>query len=123
MWPPGVFVYGTLRSGGANAALIDAFDHRRAPAVLTGAGLWMWQGLPFALEADGEVVGELVTTTQMAALLAVLDELEGVDRRRGGDSGWYRRRLKVVQADVLAARPQGREVARTDGSPRSTHVC
>lgn len=73
------FVYGTLRPGEPNHDLcLRGRTSREVPARLEGAVLYDGPGYPYAVEAPGTVLGDLITARPgaYAELLAVLDELE-----------------------------------------------
>ncbi|MFE2596508.1 gamma-glutamylcyclotransferase family protein [Streptomyces sp. NPDC001840] len=73
------FVYGTLRPGEPNHDLcLRGRTSREVPARLEGAVLYDGPGYPYAVEAPGAVLGDLITAGPgaYAELLAVLDELE-----------------------------------------------
>ncbi|MFF1421760.1 gamma-glutamylcyclotransferase family protein [Streptomyces sp. NPDC058280] len=101
------FVYGTLRPGEHNH---DLFLRGRTageePARLEGALLYDGPGYPYAIEAPGTVVGELVTAAPGAygELLRVLDELE--EYGAPGDPGnvYERAARDVLRADGTTAR-------------------
>ncbi|WP_254407313.1 gamma-glutamylcyclotransferase family protein [Streptomyces sp. GMY02] len=73
------FVYGTLRPGEPNHDLcLRGRTSREVPARLEGAVLYDGPGYPYAVEAPGTVLGDLITARPgaYAELLTVLDELE-----------------------------------------------
>lgn len=78
-----LFVYGTLRTGEPQAALLGALP--RVPAWVKGALYALPAGYPaMVLGAEGRVRGELVDAPE-ERLLRLLDRYEGVDE------GLYRR--------------------------------
>lgn len=86
--PERVFVYGTLASGGAQAALLG--PGRRVPARVRGALYELPAGYPaLVLAGDALVHGELVEVEDPRRL-ALADRYEGVDE------GLYQR----VRVDV-----------------------
>ncbi|MFF3753837.1 gamma-glutamylcyclotransferase family protein [Streptomyces sp. NPDC002018] len=73
------FVYGTLRPGEPNHDLcLRGRTAHEEPARLEGAVMYDGPGYPYAVEAPGGVVGDLITAIpgEYGELLAVLDELE-----------------------------------------------
>ncbi|MFE6283609.1 gamma-glutamylcyclotransferase family protein [Streptomyces sp. NPDC057877] len=76
------FVYGTLRPGEPNhALLLHGRTHSEEPGRLPGAVLYDGPGYPYAVEVpdgDGVITGDLVTVPPRAyaELLAALDALE-----------------------------------------------
>ncbi|MFJ3789784.1 gamma-glutamylcyclotransferase family protein [Kitasatospora sp. NPDC090091] len=101
------FVYGTLRTGGANQAVHLAgrcADVR--PAVLEGAVLHAGPGYPYAVpdpDPEQRITGELVAIRPgaYAAALTALDRLE--DCRDDGTGEYVRRRLPVRLPDGRTA--------------------
>jgi gamma-glutamylcyclotransferase (GGCT)/AIG2-like uncharacterized protein YtfP len=85
-----IFVYGTLRSGEANAWCFQKAILRSLPARLQNAMLFDLGPYPMIVENGAPegakfcVVGELVEVTpaHYASTLRVLDQLEGVDPGR-----------------------------------------
>ncbi|HET8627242.1 MAG TPA: gamma-glutamylcyclotransferase family protein [Thermomicrobiales bacterium] len=101
-----IFVYGTLKAGELNAPLLDPY--RRATVAATARGVLHDLGLyPALAPGDGVVRGELVRVApaEVAALLALLDRLEGYDAGDEAGSVYVRRAVEVETADG------GREVA------------
>ena len=91
------FVYGTLRAGQANSPLLRGAITRARPALLRGAQLFDLGPYPMIVEADaGQVWGELleIESVQHAAILEVLDRLEGVDGADPENPDALYRRLK-----------------------------
>ncbi|MCF4138213.1 gamma-glutamylcyclotransferase [Streptomyces sp. Tue 6430] len=107
------FVYGTLRPGEPNhALLLRGRSLVETPARLPGAVLYDGPGYPYAVaDPAGTVTGELVVPAPQAygPLLAELDRLE--EYRAGDPSSLYER----VMRDVL---PDGRGESRAGGDDR-----
>jgi gamma-glutamylcyclotransferase (GGCT)/AIG2-like uncharacterized protein YtfP len=74
-----LFVYGTLRSGQTARSLIAPHVTRSEPATIDGKIYAFPMGYPGLVEGDGQVVGEVVWLTDLAAALALLDAYEGTD--------------------------------------------
>jgi gamma-glutamylcyclotransferase (GGCT)/AIG2-like uncharacterized protein YtfP len=92
-----VFVYGTLRSGGAaHAAILGDRVREVRPASIAGYDLY-GNGLPypFVREGAGRVHGELLEVAGGDATLAELDRYEGAD--------YLRRRVEVETGDRRVA--------------------
>jgi gamma-glutamylcyclotransferase (GGCT)/AIG2-like uncharacterized protein YtfP len=78
-------VYGTLRSGGSHASLLDGFATRREPASTRGVVADSANGYPVAtFGGDAVLEGELVWLRAESARAAFrdLDEYEGEEFRR-----------------------------------------
>ena len=73
-----VFVYGTLQADQRAADMLARFP--REHATVGGFRLYSLRGYPFAVKAEGFLVGELVTIDR--ATLADLDHYEGGQYRR-----------------------------------------
>ncbi|MEV6613944.1 gamma-glutamylcyclotransferase family protein [Streptomyces sp. NPDC051051] len=95
------FVYGTLRPGEPNhALLLRGRSLTETQARLPGAVLYEGPGHPYAVaEPDGTVTGELVVPAPEAygPLLAELDRLE--EYRAGDPSSLYERVVRGVLPD------------------------
>lgn len=74
-----LFVYGTLRSGQTARSLIVPHVVKFEPATIRGKIYAFPMGYPGLVEGDGEVKGELMTITDLAAAFALLDAYEGSD--------------------------------------------
>jgi gamma-glutamylcyclotransferase (GGCT)/AIG2-like uncharacterized protein YtfP len=74
-----LFVYGTLRSGQTARSLIVPHVVKFEPATIRGKIYAFPMGYPGLVEGDGEVKGELMTITDLAAAFALLDAYEGAD--------------------------------------------
>ena len=75
-----LFVYGTLRSGQAARSLIANHVIAAEPASARGRMFALADGYPgFLPGPGGRVVGELMTLSDLAAALALLDAYEGED--------------------------------------------
>ncbi len=79
--PIPLFVYGTLRSTGSHAHLLDAVAVSREPAVVTGTARSVGDYPGAVFGGDAEVAGELVWLSSSDAL-AALDAYEGAEFRR-----------------------------------------
>lgn len=87
-----LFVYGTLRSGQTARSLIVPHVLSFEPATIRGKIYAFPMGYPGLVDGDGEVKGELMRLTDLAAAFALLDAYEGADflrtlkpvRRAGG---------------------------------------
>ncbi len=98
-----VFVYGTLRPGGAAFGRIALFVKKIERAILEGADLYDLGTYPMALPGNGSMIGELLTlhSETYAYALHRLDRYEGYDATR--DDGLYlRRRVTVIAAEGRA---------------------
>lgn len=86
-----VFVYGTLKRGGAWSHLLSTSDYLGSGTTFYRYPLIL-DGLPFLLDEVGgkNVEGELYNVT--TPVLRTLDALEG-------HPTWYRRKSKPVQVD------------------------
>ncbi|MDX3849438.1 gamma-glutamylcyclotransferase family protein [Streptomyces sp. AK02-01A] len=121
------FVYGTLRPGERNHGLFPrGRTARQEPARLAGALLYDGPGYPYAVEAPGVIVGELVTAAPevYGELLCVLDQLEEYEAP-GDPRNVYERAVRdVLRADGTTARawvylaaPRVARELRTRGRP------
>lgn len=73
-----LFVYGTLRSGQAARSLIANHVVAAEPAIARGRMFALSDGYPgFLPGPEGRVVGELMTLSDLAAALALIDAYEG----------------------------------------------
>jgi gamma-glutamylcyclotransferase (GGCT)/AIG2-like uncharacterized protein YtfP len=78
-----LFVYGTLRSGQAARSLIANHVLAAVPATARGRMFALPDGYPgFLPGTEGRVVGEMMTLSDLAAALALLDAYEGEDFMR-----------------------------------------
>jgi gamma-glutamylcyclotransferase (GGCT)/AIG2-like uncharacterized protein YtfP len=78
-----LFVYGTLRSGQAARSLIANHVLAAEPASARGRMFALPDGYPgFLPGAEGRVVGEMMTLSDLAAAFALLDAYEGADFNR-----------------------------------------
>ncbi|MER6995130.1 gamma-glutamylcyclotransferase family protein [Streptomyces sp. NPDC000410] len=120
------FVYGTLRPGEPNHDLfLRGRTAAEQPAWLSGAVLYEGPGYPYAVEAPGEVLGDLVTAApaHYAELLAVLDHLEEYVAP-GDPRNLYERVARdvrtatgTVAAWVYVASPPTARALRAHGTP------
>ena len=99
-----VFVYGTLRRGGCRQPLWPAVPLRVEPAWTRGA-LFARPDYPAMTAGDDRVLGEwwLFPADAMPRVIAVLDEIEGVNQPRQPDL-YHRVTLDVFTLD---SRPLG----------------
>lgn len=74
-----LFVYGTLRSGQTARTLIIPHIVRFEPATLRGKIYAFPMGYPGLVDGEGEVKGELMWLSDLAAAFALLDAFEGPD--------------------------------------------
>ena len=91
------FVYGTLRAGQSNAALLHGAIARARAASLRGAQMWNLGPYPMIIESSEDAVhGELIEIEpeKYAAILKSLDRLEGVDSAAPENPAALYRRLK-----------------------------
>jgi gamma-glutamylcyclotransferase (GGCT)/AIG2-like uncharacterized protein YtfP len=96
-----VFVYGTLRPGEHNHAILAGDTLDACPAVLADHALYA-RGLPYvAAQAGHQVRGDLITLDprSYAATLRRLDRLEGYDPQRPEADCHYVRTRCVVRID------------------------
>ena len=116
-----VFVYGTLKSGGSNAAVARRAGLIRAtPARLQGFRIYDLQpeGYPAVVRGPGVVYGEVLT---LAGSLTEMDALEGLDltppmyrrircRTEGSGEAWVYEYARPERLDALGATwlPSGR---------------
>lgn len=78
-----LFVYGTLRAGQTSRSLVEAYVKRAEPATARGSIYAFPSGHPGLVVDDAGVVhGELLTLTELAAALPLLDAYEGDDFAR-----------------------------------------
>lgn len=79
-----LFVYGTLRQGQTARSLVANQITRTVKARTSGAIYAFPMGYPGFSESDGtgEVVGEVVWLTELAATFGLLDAYEGADFAR-----------------------------------------
>lgn len=73
--PEEVFVYGTLRRGGANHGLLAPFVRREEAGTVPGVLLDLG-GYPGWVEGEGAVRGEVFRLEPPALALVLLDDLE-----------------------------------------------
>jgi gamma-glutamylcyclotransferase (GGCT)/AIG2-like uncharacterized protein YtfP len=121
------FVYGTLRPGEHNHRLfLRGRTAREEPARLEGALLYDGPGYPYAIEAPGTVLGDLVTAKpgEYGELLAVLDELEEYEAPGDPRNVYVRAARDVLRADgtavgawVYFAAPRVARELRSRGRP------
>lgn len=74
-----LFVYGTLRTGQTARSLIVPHVVKFERATIRGKIYAFPMGYPGLVDGDGEVKGELMTITDLAAAFALLDAYEGTD--------------------------------------------
>lgn len=93
--PSCVFVYGTLKRGGAREKCWPRKPLRIEPATVRGA-LYDLGKYPGLVAGDDLVTGELwhFAVGVMSATLTALDEVEGYC---GGPNDWYRREIIACQ--------------------------
>jgi gamma-glutamylcyclotransferase (GGCT)/AIG2-like uncharacterized protein YtfP len=93
-----LFVYGTLRHGQENYALLRGNTVAETPAVIERMALYSLRAYPMIVEGESIVHGELMTLHPRiyTRLLADLDQLEGY--RPGADSR-FRREQHCVQTE------------------------
>jgi len=72
-------VYGTLRSGQTARSLIVPHVVRFEPATIRGQIYAFPMGYPGLIDGDGDVKGELMWLSDLAAAFALLDAYEGTD--------------------------------------------
>ncbi|MGI8967777.1 MAG: gamma-glutamylcyclotransferase family protein [Chloroflexota bacterium] len=95
--PPALFVYGTLMRGEMNHALVGcralAVEHAWTHGLLYDVG-----DFPALLPGEGHVHGELVQldTAGLAAVLPLIDRLEGYDAGNEAGSFFLRRVIQVT---------------------------
>jgi len=77
-----LFVYGTLRQGQTARSLVANQITRCVKAQMRGAIYAFPMGYPGFIEGDGEVHGEVVWLTELAATFGLLDAYEGADFAR-----------------------------------------
>mgnify|MGYP001829245145 FL=1 len=78
-----LFVYGTLREGHAAASMIADHVLASEPATTAGRIVAFTDGYPGMVEdSTTEVVGELLTISDLAPALALIDAYEGDDFAR-----------------------------------------
>ena len=77
-----LFVYGTMRQGQTARSLIANEIARSVLATARGAIYAFPMGYPGFVEGEGEVVGEVIWLTELAATFALLDAYEGADFAR-----------------------------------------
>ncbi|MEU3183182.1 gamma-glutamylcyclotransferase family protein [Streptomyces sp. NPDC006923] len=121
------FVYGTLRPGERNHGLfLRGRTALEEPARLAGALLYDGPGYPYAVEAPGVIVGELVTAAPgtYGELLRVLDRLEEYEAPGDPRNVYERAARDVLLADGTTARawvylaaPRVARALRTRGRP------
>lgn len=95
-----IFVYGTLKRGQVNHAVIAPYIVLLEPATISGSLFHLPQGYPMLLcSGMGTVIGELigVTDEQAPKVLAVLDALEDYYGAGHPDNEYERIRVKVDQ--------------------------
>jgi gamma-glutamylcyclotransferase (GGCT)/AIG2-like uncharacterized protein YtfP len=98
-----LFVYGTLRHGQENYALLRGNTVAELPAVIERMALYSLRAYPMIVEGESVVHGELMTLHPRvySRLLADLDQLEGF--RPGMDSRFCRvERCVKTQSGVEA---------------------
>lgn len=77
----GLFVYGTLRPGGSRWPILEPLASRHRPATASGRLYDTGLGFPAARFGEpGTVVGDLIALLSAEEALAVLDEVEGLER-------------------------------------------
>jgi gamma-glutamylcyclotransferase (GGCT)/AIG2-like uncharacterized protein YtfP len=108
--PERLFVYGTLRSGSAVSAARRLHEHARSlgPATMRGRLLDLGAYPGLCEPGDDEIAGECFLlpsdARERAALLAELDEFEGIGL--AGDAGLlFRREVRVVRDLSCAPAP------------------
>jgi gamma-glutamylcyclotransferase (GGCT)/AIG2-like uncharacterized protein YtfP len=74
-----LFVYGTLRTGQTARSLIVPHVVRFEPATIRGRIYAFPMGYPGLVDGDGDVKGELMWLSDLAAAFALLDAYEGPD--------------------------------------------
>ena len=74
-----LFVYGTLRTGQTARSLIVPHVLRFEAATIRGKIYAFPMGYPGLVDGDGDVKGELMWLTDLAAAFALLDAYEGAD--------------------------------------------
>jgi gamma-glutamylcyclotransferase (GGCT)/AIG2-like uncharacterized protein YtfP len=77
-----LFVYGTLRTGEAAAALVAPHVRRARPATVAGKMYAFSMGYPGLVAGDGAVRGEVLWLADLGEALPLLDEYEGEDFAR-----------------------------------------
>ena len=77
-----LFVYGTLRQGQTARSILANQITRCVKASTTGAIYAFPMGHPGFIEGEGQVVGEVVWLTDLAATFGLLDAYEGADFAR-----------------------------------------
>jgi gamma-glutamylcyclotransferase (GGCT)/AIG2-like uncharacterized protein YtfP len=94
--PSALFVYGTLKRGEINHALISPFARSIEPATIRGR-LYDVGGFPALVDGDEIVHGELVwvEAETMASLMAILDRLENYQAAAPQSSMYIRQIVKV----------------------------
>ena len=108
---PGIFVYGTLRSGEALHHHVVRFGVRVAERATAPGRLWSlgwYPGAVFWPPGGGQVVGERVVLVDLAAAVVALDAVEEVAQ------GEYRR----VLVDAGGQRAWAWQVCDVAGHPR-----
>lgn len=114
-----LFVYGTLRPGGANHRLLNVPTIGAHPATADGLGLYAGPGFPYVTPLPGHtVVGTLcsIPDDQWTARQKSLDLLEAYDAARCQTSHYLRRRWtatpspdgRPLQAWIYLAGPRVR---------------
>src|SRR5437762_2284312 len=85
-----LFVYGTLRHGQENYALLRGNTVAELPAIIERMALYSLRAYPMIVEGESVVHGELMTLHPRvySRLLTDLDQLEGF--RPGMDSRFWR---------------------------------
>ncbi|HEU0030764.1 MAG TPA: gamma-glutamylcyclotransferase [Kofleriaceae bacterium] len=77
-----LFVYGTMRQGQTARSLVANSITRSTRAYTSGHIYAFPMGYPGFVEGDGQVVGELLWLTELAATFGLLDAYEGEDFAR-----------------------------------------
>jgi gamma-glutamylcyclotransferase (GGCT)/AIG2-like uncharacterized protein YtfP len=91
-----LFVYGTLCAGQTARSLVANHVARSEPATTTGCIYAFPMGYPGMIAGEGDVRGELLWLSELAAALPLLDAYEGEDfarvlrpvRRGDGSEAW-----------------------------------
>ncbi len=95
-----LFVYGTLRQGQQNFALLRGHILVDQPAKIRGMSLYSLRAYPVVVHGEHTVSGELLTINPRVydRLLTDLDQLEGCSP--GGTDSMFRRVVVQVETDT-----------------------